>query len=169
MEIRMPDVVERVKAIQASMVKSAQSRFDEAELGHLHTVIRLTVEFEAYLQHGSVNIATSLLHGPHAKYVPDAQNASADPFNKYDLDYACESIRSGVDSFCRLTASCRLLDGVPKSRIEWGMTSSRESFKMQFSSRFSKFTEELNFEDKCRLLLDLFKLQIVFAGMSYDS
>jgi hypothetical protein len=168
-EIKMPDVVERVKEIQASMAKSAQSHFEETELGHLRTLIRLAVEFQEYLEHGSVNIATSLLHGPHAKYVPDAQNASTDPFNKYDLDYACESIHSGVDSFCRLSASCRLLDGVPKSRIEWGMTSSRESFKMQFSSMFNRFTEELNFEDKCRLLLDLFKLQIVFAGMSYDS
>jgi hypothetical protein len=33
---------------------------------------------------------------------------------------------------------------------------------------FNSFTKEVNFESKCRLLLDLFKLQIVFAGISYD-
>jgi hypothetical protein len=33
---------------------------------------------------------------------------------------------------------------------------------------FNKFTLEKNFEKKCRLLLDLFKLQIVFAGVFYD-
>ncbi len=162
------DVPNRVEEIQTSMVASAQSHFDEAELGHLRTLIRLAVEFEDYLEYGSVEIATSLLNGPHARYVPEAQIASADPFNRYDLDYACESIRSGVGSFCRLSASCRLLDGVPKSRIEWGMTSSRESFKTQFVSMFRKFTEEMNFENKCRLLLDLFKLQIIFAGVSYN-
>ena len=48
------------------------------------------------------------------------------------------------------------------------MISSRESFRAQFVSMFTKFTEELNFESKCRLLLDLFKLQMVFVGISYN-
>jgi hypothetical protein len=48
------------------------------------------------------------------------------------------------------------------------MISSRESFKTQFVSVFNKFTEEVNFESKCRLLLDLFKLQMVFVGISYN-
>ena len=47
------------------------------------------------------------------------------------------------------------------------MISSMESFKSQFVSMFNQFTNETNFENKCRLLLDLFKLQIVFAGVSY--
>jgi hypothetical protein len=47
------------------------------------------------------------------------------------------------------------------------MISSRESFKTQFVSMFKEFTEEVNFENKCRLLLDLFKLQIIFVGISY--
>jgi hypothetical protein len=48
------------------------------------------------------------------------------------------------------------------------MISSRDSFKTQFVSMFNKFTKEVNFEKKCRLLLDLFKLEIVFAGISYN-
>jgi hypothetical protein len=150
------------------MVESAQSHFDEVDLDHLRTLIRLAVEFQDYLEHGSVDIATSVMHGPLGKYVRDAENASTDPFNKYDLEYACESIRSGVDSFCRLSASCRLLDGISKSTIQWGMTSSKEAFKTQFTSMFENFTREVSFENKCRLLLDLFKLQIVFAGVCYD-
>ena len=51
---------------------------------------------------------------------------------------------------------------------ELGMIPSRESFQMQFISMFGKFREEVNFENKYRLLLDLFKLQIVFAGISYS-
>ena len=38
----------------------------------------------------------------------------------------------------------------------------------KFKSTFQTFELEENFEEKCRLLLDLFKLQIVFAGISYD-
>jgi hypothetical protein len=166
-EIQVPDVFERVKKIQASMVESAQSRLDDAELGHLRTLIRLAVEFQDYLEHGSVDIATSLLHGPHATYVRDAQSASADPFNKYDLEYACESIRSGVDSFCTLTRSYKMLDDAIDTTVEWSMISSNESLKNNFVSMFNKFSEEAIFETKCRLLLDMFKLQIVFAGIAY--
>jgi hypothetical protein len=162
----MDDLIRRVKEIQASMVESAKSSFDEGELGHLRCLIRLAVEFHDYLEHGSVDMATRLLNGPLAKYVKDAQSASTDPFNKYDLDYTCGSIRSGVPSFCLLGDRYRLMDNATGSGVEWGMISSRESFEKQFISMFDKFTEEVHFEGKCRLLLDLFKLQIVFAGIS---
>jgi len=161
------DLIRRVKEIQSSMVESARACFDESELGHLLCLIRLAVEFYDYLEHGSVDIATGLLQGPLAKYVPDAQSASLDPFNKYDLGFACGSIRSGVPSFCVLSDRCRVKDS-GGSRVEWGMTSSRESFEKQFISMFNEFTKEATFENKCRLLLDLFKLQIVFAGISYS-
>ena len=162
------DVIREVKKIQSSMIESAKSCFDESELGHLRCLIRLAVEFHDYLGHGSVEIATRLLHGPFAKHVTDAQSASADPFNKYDLEYACESIRSGVDSFCILSRAYRMLDSATDSRVEWGTISSRESFRNQFISTFNRFTGEENFDSKCRLLLDLFKLQIVFAGISFS-
>src|SRR6266446_7073404 len=99
------NVTKRVEEIQASMVESAKSCFDESELGHLRCLIRLAVEFHDYLEHGRVEIATSILEGPHAKYVTDVQSASTDPFNKYDLGFVCDSIRSGVDSFCTLNVS----------------------------------------------------------------
>ncbi len=162
------DVIRRVKEIQSSMVETAKSRFDELELGHLRGLIRLTVEFHDYLEHGSVDVATRLLDEPLAKYVADAQSASADPFNKYDLEYTCGSIRSGVPSFCLLSVRYRVMDNATDSRVEWGMISSRELFKKHFISMFNNFIEEVNFVSKCRLLLDLFKLQIVFAGISFS-
>jgi hypothetical protein len=162
------DLIRRVKEIQFSMVESAKSFFDESDLGHLRCLIRLAVEFHDYLEHGSVDIATRLLDGPFAKYVPDAHSASGDPFNKYDLEYTCASIRSGVPSFCLLSDRCRVIDGATASRVGWGVISSRELFKKEFISMFNNFTEEVNFERKCRLLLDLFKLQIVFAGISFS-
>ena len=172
-EIQASDVFKRVKEIQSSMEESARSCFEDSELGHLRAVIRLTVEFHDYLEHGSVEMARGMQQLPYAGVLPaefskDLQSASADPFNKYDLSYVCESILPGVDSFCSLNSAYSKLDGSTSSRIEWGMVSSRESFKTQFVSMFNKFTEEVNFESKCRLLLDLFKLQIVFAGISYN-
>jgi hypothetical protein len=167
-EIRASDVVKRVKEIQASMAESAKPHVDESELSHLRCLIRLAVEFDDYLEHGSVEIATGILNGPLAKYVPDARSASADPSNKYDQRFVCESVRSGVDSFCSLNASYRVLEGASDSVVEWGMTSSKESLNANFTAMFKEFVEEVNFGKKCRLVLDLFKLQIVFAGISYE-
>ena len=165
--VEASDVFRRVKEIQASMAESAKSLLDESELAHLRCLIRLTVEFHDYLEHGRIEIATSILNGPHAKYVPDAENAGRDPFNKYDLEYVCESVRSGIESFCTLNTSYRMLDNSTNSKVEWSTISSKESFKANYASMFNRFTQEANFETKCRLLLDMFKLQIVFAGISY--
>jgi hypothetical protein len=161
-------VTDRVKEIQASMTEAATPAFDDGELGDLRCVIRLTVEFHHYLEHGSTEIVRSLQQGPMAHLFKNLEEARADPFNKYDLEYACDSIRSGVDSFCSLDQAYRILAGATGSKVAWEMLSSRESFKTQFILMFDEFTEEANFEDKCRLLLDLFKLQMVFASISYD-
>jgi hypothetical protein len=172
-EAQSSEVFKRVKEIQASMVESAKSSFDDSELGPLRAVIRLTAEFHDYLEHGSVEMARGIRQLPYLgltseEFQKDLQSASTDPFNKYDLGYACHSILPGVDSFCSLNSAYSKLDGATSSRIEWDMISSRESFKATFVSMFNTFTEEVNFGNKCRLLLDLFKLQIVFAGISYD-
>ncbi len=167
-EIQASDVVERVKEIQASMLQSAKSCFDESQLGDLRCLIRLTVEFHHYLEHGSTEIVHSLQQGPMAHLFKDLQEAGTDPFNKYDLQYACDSIRSGVNSFCVLNQTYRTSAGATGSKVEWGVISSRESFKMQFASMFNEFIREADFEKKCRLLLDLFKLQMAFAAISYE-
>jgi hypothetical protein len=164
----MSDIFARVTEIQASMVESEGLHFDESELVDLRCLIRLAVEFNDYLAYGSVEFARSILEGPHAKYVTDVQSAGTDPFNKYDLKFVCDSIRSGVNSFCTLNASYKILDGATDSKVEWSMISSKMSFGATFVSMFNQFIEEVNFEKRCRILLDLFKLQIVFAGISYD-
>ena len=163
------EVVKRVKEIQASMLQSAECRLGELDLPHLRCLIRLTVEFDQYLQHGSTALATTMLNGPYAKYVPNAKAASEDPFNKYDLEFTCDSIRSGMESFRAVASTYRNLDGALGTKIHWGMISSIESFSERWLSMFKAFVQEESFEVKCRLLLDLFKLQIVFAGMSYDT
>jgi hypothetical protein len=167
------NVMKRMEEIQASMVESAKLSFEESELGHLRCLIRLTVEFRDHLEHGSVAVARGVQQQPYlgltsAEFRKYVQSASNDPFNKYDKGYACESILSGIDSFWDLSTIYRRSVGATDSKIEWSMISSGESFETHFVSMFSKFTEEINFESKCRLLLDLFKLQIVFVGISYN-
>jgi hypothetical protein len=54
------------------------------------------VEFRDYLEHGSVDIALGIQQVPYvgltsAEFREDLRRTSADPFNKYDLEYACES------------------------------------------------------------------------------
>ena len=130
---------QRVEAIQSSMLKHFSGCFSDKELDSLRVVIRLTIEFNHYLQ-------LSCAH-------------------RFCLEYECESIRSGVDFFCTLTRAYRVLVGATESRIEWDSVA--PSFREKFASVFSEFDGEMNFESKCRLLLDLFKLQIIFAGVSY--
>ena len=162
------DLINQVKEIQAAMEDSAKLSFDNTELGHLRCVIRLTVEFHHYLEHGSVEFARAMQEGPLAHLFADLQSAADNPFNRYDLEYTCSSIRSGVESFCNLNQTYGIMAGAKGSRVQFSMMSSMETFKRQFISMFRQFVEETNFENKCRLLLDLFKLQMAFAAISYE-
>jgi hypothetical protein len=137
------DVVSEVRAIQASMVDEARSTFSESELESLRVVVRLAVEFRRFLRQPNSGLVQ---HSPA---------------------YVCGSVFSGVDAFCDVAAAYRVLVGSTNSRIDWP-TMSRLSFAEEFESMFGKFEREDTFEEKCRLLLDLFKLQIVFAGIVYE-
>ena len=61
-----------------------------------------------------------------------------------------------------------LVSKATNSEMEWGVTSSMTSLEEVFNSKYRKFSGETDFREQCKLLLDLFKLQIVFAGMSYE-
>jgi len=135
------DVRQQVRTIQSLMEQSAEGSFLEPELHDLRTVTGFTVEFHYYLQ-------LSCTH----------------PFC---LGYVCDSIFSAVDSYQSLTHAYKVLANATESRIEWSSLSI-PLLKERFVAMFGEFEREVNFISKCRLLLDLFKLQIVFAGASYD-
>jgi hypothetical protein len=139
--IEVSGIVERVSAMQDPMVEAARSCFSESELDDLRSVIRLSLEFHDYLE-----------------------NPNTEP-NK--LTYVCESILWGIESFMSLTRAYKVLAGAADTKIEWGAIS-MPSLKERFFATFQEFVAETDFENKCRILLDLFKLQIVFAGMLYD-
>ena len=123
--------------------ESAKPGFNEADLSSLYTLINLTVEFQIYLQ------ATNILER-----------------ERNDVVYACESIFSGIESFVVVNNSYKILVGSMTGELEWNLTN-LGSLKERFIPLYQEFLAESAFERKCRLLLDLFKLQIVFAGMSF--
>ncbi len=143
----MSDVlVEQVRAIQAAMVESAGSSFSESELDHMRGLIRLTVEFSHYLQGQDP--------------LPDVEDV------EWKVRYVCESVFSGVDSFASVSAAYRILQGAGSTTLAPGRKSI-DSLKEEFACKYREFSEERDFEKRCRILLDLSKLQIVFAGLSY--
>ena len=136
-------LVEQVRAIQASMVESSGGILLESELDDMRCIIRLTVEFFHYLQGEDVV-----------------------PFVENKLRYLCDSVFSGVDSFGLVSAAYRTLPDARATTLASGAKST-DSLKEEFAFKYREFSEEMDFEKRCRLLLDLFKLQIVFAGLSY--
>jgi hypothetical protein len=137
-----------LQAIQLDMEKSARPGFDDKDIQELRVLIRVTAEFHDYL--------TS---------APPWPQFPGDPF--HDMTYMIDKILINIESFRTVLHTYSVLVGSSKSRIDWG-TVGVQSIRDLFLSLYPKFVTETKFENKCRLLLDLFKLQIVFAGAFYD-
>jgi hypothetical protein len=144
----MEDNKMHLQAIQLDMEKSARPGFDDKDIEHLRVLIRVTAEFHDYL--------TS---------APPWPQFPGDPF--HDMTYMIDKILINIDSFRSVLHSYGILVGSTKSRIDWSAVGA-QSLKDRFLSLYPEFVAETKFENKCRLLLDLFKLQIVFAGAFYD-
>lgn len=149
---------ELLQNIQASMVESARAIFEEAEVESLRGLIRLTVEFYEFLQFGNPELRELAERNQHGVPLP---------MRALELRYSSESTFSGIESFCSVYGTYRILNGATESKIRWD-TVSLQSLKGLFVSAFNEFCVETDFVTRCRLLLDLFKMQIVFAGMFYD-
>ena len=135
---------ELIRIVESSMAEDAASTFSECGLDHLRSVISFTIEFFDFIE-----------------------SADTDSFNAHDLRYSIESTFGGIESYAMINSSYKGLVGARGSKINWENISI-SSLREQFIAKFHDFIEETNFENKCRLLLDLFKIQIVFAGMLYD-
>jgi hypothetical protein len=142
------DQIERIRAIQQSMEESARPGFDDKDIQELRILVRLTVEFHDFL--------TST---PPWPAFPD------DPFQ--NMTYTVDKVLFNIDSFRAVVHSYGVLVGSTRSTIAWNAINIR-SLKDEFVSVYQAFVAQTNFESKCRLLLDLVKLEIVFAGAFYD-
>lgn len=144
----MKDNEMHLQAIQLDMEKSARPGFDDKDIEHLRVLIRVTMEFHDYV--------TS---------APPWPQFPGDPF--HDMNYMIDKILINIDSFRSVLHTYGVLVGSTKSRIDWSAVGV-QSLQDRFLSLYPEFVAETKFENKCRLLLDLFKLQIVFAGAFYD-
>jgi len=154
---------ELIQKIQSIMVESAKDTFEEPQLDDLRCLIRLTIEFNDFLQ-DSLN---DLRHiDKLRKKFSDGVLQVEDEEIYFNLTYSIGSIFSGIESFVTVNSEYKVLIGSTSCAIDWSLVS-MDSFKEQYTCAFKKFIDDVTFENKCRLLLDLFKLQIVFSGMFY--
>jgi hypothetical protein len=128
----------QLHALQDSMASQVTSCFSASEVEDLRIIVRLTVEFREKLKKDGIN------------------------------NYVGESVFAAVDSFATLVhAYCVLSGAEERSQLRWKSVSI-SSLKREFLKLYPTFIAEETFEKQCRILIDLFKLQIVLAGMAYD-
>jgi hypothetical protein len=124
--------------IQESMAHAAGASFSGSEREALRVLIRITVEFRRDLK------------------------------NKRRSNYAAATVFSGIDSFMSVTHAYGVLDGaVLESQLQWKRLSPA-ALKGEFTKLYLRFVAEEAFEPRMRLLLDLFKLQIAWAIVTFD-
>jgi hypothetical protein len=141
---------QRVLAILASTEEVARAVLDdEDEMAQMRTLIRVTVEFHDFL-----------LAIPPWPHFPD------DPF--HNMTYMVETILIHADSFMDMIHTYGILVGARATTIDW-TTITAQSLKDRFLALYDEFLAQKHFQKKLRALLDLYKLQIVYAGMFYDS
>jgi hypothetical protein len=139
---------QRARPLLQAMEDAARPGFDDEDVANLRTLVYHTVTFYDYVS----------AH-PSWPEVPD------DSFP--DITYVTESILIHVDSFRRTVYSYGVLVGATGTTIDWDAINIG-SIKDEFLFVYHAFEKETRFEIKCRLLLDLVKLQLVFAGAYFD-
>jgi hypothetical protein len=137
------DLIKQMKDLHDSMMESARDCFSDVALGHLRCLIRLAFEFHDFC---------------------DTKKASQP---EHDLEFVSESIFAGIDSYLMVNATYRVLTDAKESDIRWDILS-RPALISQFEQIYQRFVTENNFSNKSRMLLDLYKIQAVFAGAFHE-
>jgi hypothetical protein len=130
-----------IRETQDVMVGAAQSCLPESCVGDLRGLIRLTEKFNA-----------------------NACRRDASTFDRRDVEYWCRSIYGGIDSFLSVRDCCRSISDSDLST--WEKMTALELMET-FTAKYQVFHNETAFERRLVILLDLFKLQILWAAMEY--
>lgn len=135
-------LMEEVKLVHTAMLKKSASWGWESEADELHSLIRLSFEFLDFLDH------------------PDLSRDAE------EIRYRCESVFSGVASFLSVSATYRAFFRMPQPKPGLS-TIDPEVLTASFRQTCYEFRDEDEFERRCGLLLELFRLQMIFASISY--
>jgi hypothetical protein len=141
-----PDYRERVQSIMLTMERHAPPSFDGEEIQSLRILVRVAVQFYNYL-----NWSPSIGDDVHA-----------------EMCYVLDRTFVHFDSFLMIMHAYGILEGSMVSTLDWNIVNIH-TLRDKYLKVFDSFVQEETFVKKCRLLLDLVKLQIVFAGAFYDS
>jgi len=109
-----------------------------------------------------------VLIGLAVEFADDLRNPDTIALSRDELEYSCQSIFSGISSLSAVFFAYDILARTSPSSVA-PVVKSIESLKGDFGSLYHDFIGARNFERRCRLLLDMFKLQIVFAGLLYGN
>ena len=136
------DALRQIKHTQDFMLDLARPRFDEKDSENLRVIVRLVMEFRYFCQLGCAH--------------------------KWCAEYVSRSIWAGLDFYDELAHTYRGLEGAVESTLDWKNFSATK-LKSDSLSLFAEFEREAVFERKMRLLLDLYKLQIVFVAIFFEN
>ncbi len=136
------------RAITAAMVAEVRAELEEKDLQEIGELVEVGVQFFHFL--------TARGRWPA---FPE------DPF--LNMTYEVSGLLCHVDTFLSLVGLYGILTGSKPSMIDWSAVTA-SSLKDRYLSAYQEFIDETHFVKKLRLLLDLYKLQLVYAGMFYD-
>jgi hypothetical protein len=142
------DLPNRVALVQVPLMEAGRPYLVEQEIEWLRTLIRLAVEFEDRLQRTKI-----------------------EAMERDEVQYLAGSVFSGLNCFLELGSSYHLLDGAGDTQVGWPVGSTIGSpleLRQQYLTMYQEFLSETTFVNRCRLVLDLFKLQLIFVAIAYD-
>jgi hypothetical protein len=137
----------QIRAIQDSLLEASRSYFVEGE-GYLEALMCTAQSVVTFLQ-----------------LLRKTDLAAWDSTQLSDEAYV---VFSGIKEFIRLNSGYTTTGEATRSGLDWRRPLSLASLQEQFTSKYEEFLAETDFVRRCRLLLDLFKLQIVFAGFTFE-
>jgi len=135
---------ERVNRIYLPFEIQAAKTIPESEAGDLRAIVRITIETVDYIEENGTPV-----RGAEAAL------------------YMCETIFSGISSFCTITETYNSMKEARPSQLSSGVWS-LELLTSEIERSFARFLDESDFCERCRLILDVFKLQMMLAGLVYQ-
>jgi len=156
---------ERYAPVQRWMEAEARSTFSQPQLDSLRVLVRITFEFSRYLEFPKISDLKDYL--PKEPSLRKFYLEQPHLFDDFELKYAINTILNAVEFFLRVDHAYSALANSIESSVDWDEIS-RANLEKNFIVKFSEFQAESVFERKCRILLDLFRLQLVFAAFYSD-
>ena len=134
-----------IKDQNEKMVLLAKSGYDESDMEDLLVLTHMAIEFYWWLK-----------------------DANTDSLDRYEADENSETLFVAFDAFRHTYWAYDVLIGRVASNIDWGDISV-PSLRKLIILTYERFDVESNFLKKCRFLLNLYKVELVFAGLMYGN